>query len=247
MKITLKQISKSFGQQKVLDQLDLTLESQKITCIIGRSGGGKSVLLKHIIGLVKPDSGQIFVDDIDISTLKESELNEIRKNFGMLFQDAALFDSMTVGENVAFPLKEHRRLPKKEMEQIITDKLLQVGLTGVTEKMPSELSGGMRKRVGLARALALDPKIILFDEPTTGLDPIMCDAIDRLIVETQQNTGSTCVVISHDIESTFKIAHRIAMLYKGKIIAYGSPEDIQSSSNPVLKQFIQGKYNPDSS
>ena len=247
MKITLKQISKSFGQQKVLDQLDLTLESQKITCIIGRSGGGKSVLLKHIIGLAKPDSGQIFVDDIDISTLKESELNEIRKNFGMLFQDAALFDSMTVGENVAFPLKEHRRLPKKEMEQIITDKLLQVGLTGVTEKMPSELSGGMRKRVGLARALALDPKIILFDEPTTGLDPIMCDAIDRLIVKTQQNTGSTCVVISHDIESTFKIAHRIAMLYKGKIIAYGSPEDIQSSSNPVLKQFIQGKYNPDSS
>ena len=247
MKITLKQISKSFGQQKVLDQLDLTLESQKITCIIGRSGGGKSVLLKHIIGLVKPDSGQIFVDDIDISTLKESELNEIRKNFGMLFQDAALFDSMTVGENVAFPLKEHRRLPKKEMEQIITDKLLQVGLTGVTEKMPSELSGGMRKRVGLARALALDPKIILFDEPTTGLDPIMCDAIDRLIVETQQNTGSTCVVISHDIESTFKIAHRIAMLYKGKIIAYGSPEDIKSSNNPVLKQFIQGKHNPDNS
>jgi phospholipid/cholesterol/gamma-HCH transport system ATP-binding protein len=247
LKITLKQISKSFGQQKVLDQLDLTLESKKITCIIGRSGGGKSVLLKHIIGLVKPDTGQIFVDDIDISTLNESELNEIRKNFGMLFQDAALFDSMTVGENVAFPLKEHRRLPKKEMEQIITDKLLQVGLTGVTEKMPSELSGGMRKRVGLARALALDPKIILFDEPTTGLDPIMCDAIDRLIVETQQNTGSTCVVISHDIESTFKIAHRIAMLYKGKIIAYGSPEDIQSSSNPVLKQFIEGKYNPDNS
>jgi phospholipid/cholesterol/gamma-HCH transport system ATP-binding protein len=247
LKITLKHISKSFGQQKVLDELDLTLESKKITCIIGRSGGGKSVLLKHIIGLVKPDSGQIFVDDIDISTLNESELNEIRKNFGMLFQDAALFDSMTVGENVAFPLKEHRRLPKKEMEQIITDKLLQVGLTGVTEKMPSELSGGMRKRVGLARALALDPKIILFDEPTTGLDPIMCDAIDRLIVETQQNTGSTCVVISHDIESTFKIAHRIAMLYKGKIIAYGSPEDIQSSRNPVIKQFIEGKYNPDNS
>jgi phospholipid/cholesterol/gamma-HCH transport system ATP-binding protein len=247
LKITLKHISKSFGRQKVLDELDLTLESKKITCIIGRSGGGKSVLLKHIIGLVKPDSGQIFVDDIDISTLNESELNEIRKNFGMLFQDAALFDSMTVGENVAFPLKEHRRLSKEKMERIIIDKLLQVGLTGVTEKMPSELSGGMRKRVGLARALALDPKIILFDEPTTGLDPIMCDAIDRLIVETQQNTGSTCVVISHDIESTFKIAHRIAMLYKGKIIAYGSPEDIQSSSNPLIKQFIEGKYNPDNS
>ncbi len=244
MKITLEKISKSFGKQTVLDELDLTLESKKITVIIGQSGGGKSVLLKHIIGLIKPDSGRILVGDIDMSTLNETEMNEIRKNFGMLFQDAALFDSMTVGENVAFPLKEHRRLSKKEVERIITEKLLQVGLTGVTEKMPSELSGGMRKRVGLARAIALDPKIILFDEPTTGLDPIMCDAIDRLIVETQQNTGSTCVVISHDIESTFKIAHRIAMLYKGKIIAYGSPEDIQSSSNPVLRQFIEGKCNP---
>ena len=245
MKITLENISKSFGKQKVLDGLDLTLESKKITFIIGQSGGGKSVLLKHIIGLVKPDSGRILVDDIDISSLNEADLNEIRKNFGMLFQDAALFDSMTVGENVAFPLNEHRRLPKKEVQRIVTEKLLQVGLTGVTEKMPSELSGGMRKRVGLARALALDPKIILFDEPTTGLDPIMCDAIDQLIVETQQNTGSTCVVISHDIESTFKIAHRVAMLYNGKIIAYGSPEDIRSSSNPVLRQFVECKFIPD--
>jgi len=177
--------------------------------------------------------------------LDEAGMNEIRKNFGMLFQDAALFDSMTVGENVAFPLNEHRRLPKKEVQQIVTEKLLQVGLTGVTQKMPSELSGGMRKRVGLARALALDPKIILFDEPTTGLDPIMCDAIDQLIVETQKNTGATCVVISHDIDSTFKIAHRVAMLYNGKIIAYGSPEDIRNSSNPVLNQFVECKFIPE--
>jgi len=198
-----------------------------------------------MIGLVKPDSGRVLVDDIDISTLNEAELNQTRKNFGMLFQDAALFDSMTVGENVAFPLKEHRRLPKKEMERIVTEKLLQVGLTDVTEKMPSELSGGMRKRVGLARALALDPQIILFDEPTTGLDPIMCDAIDRLIVETQQNTGSTCVVISHDIESTFKIAHKVAMLYNGKIIAHGSPEEIQSSNIPALRQFVECRFNFD--
>ena len=245
MKITLENISKSFGKQKVLDELDLTIESEKITVIIGQSGGGKSVLLKHIIGLVKPDSGRILVDDIDISRLNEAGLNEMRKNFGMLFQDAALFDSMTVGENVAFPLNEHRRLPKNEVQRIVTEKLLQVGLTGITGKMPSELSGGMRKRVGLARALALNPQIILFDEPTTGLDPIMCDAIDQLIVETQQNTGSTCVVISHDIESTFKIAHRIAMLYSGKIIAYGSPEDIRSSSNPMLRQFIECKFTPD--
>ncbi|MFC1877738.1 ABC transporter ATP-binding protein [Thermodesulfobacteriota bacterium] len=245
MKITLENISKSFGEQKVLDGLDLTLESKKITFIIGQSGGGKSVLLKHIIGLVKPDSGRVLVDDTDISSLDEAEMNEIRKNFGMLFQDAALFDSMTVGENVAFPLNEHRRLPKKEVQQIVMEKLLQVGLTGVTQKMPSELSGGMRKRVGLARALALDPKIILFDEPTTGLDPIMCDAIDQLIVETQKNTGATCVVISHDIDSTFKIAHRVAMLYNGKIIAYGSPEDIRNSSNPVLSQFVECKFIPE--
>ena len=245
MKITLENISKSFGEQKVLDGLDLTLESKKITFIIGQSGGGKSILLKHIIGLVKPDSGRVLVDDTDISSLDEAGMNEIRKNFGMLFQDAALFDSMTVGENVAFPLNEHRRLPKKEVQQIVTEKLLQVGLTGVTQKMPSELSGGMRKRVGLARALALDPKIILFDEPTTGLDPIMCDAIDQLIVETQKNTGATCVVISHDIDSTFKIAHRVAMLYNGKIIAYGSPEDIRNSSNPVLNQFVECKFIPE--
>ena len=245
MKITLENISKSFGEQKVLDGLDLTLESKKITFIIGQSGGGKSVLLKHIIGLVKPDSGRVLVDDTDISSLDEAGMNEIRKNFGMLFQDAALFDSMTVGENVAFPLNEHRRLPKKEVQQIVMEKLLQVGLTGVTQKMPSELSGGMRKRVGLARALALDPKIILFDEPTTGLDPIMCDAIDQLIVETQKNTGATCVVISHDIDSTFKIAHRVAMLYNGKIIAYGSPEDIRNSSNPVLSQFVECKFIPE--
>ena len=245
MKITLENISKSFGEQKVLDGLDLTLESKKITFIIGQSGGGKSVLLKHIIGLVKPDSGRVLVDDTDISSLDEAGMNEIRKNFGMLFQDAALFDSMTVGENVAFPLNEHRRLPKKEVQRIVMEKLLQVGLTGVTQKMPSELSGGMRKRVGLARALALDPKIILFDEPTTGLDPIMCDAIDQLIVETQKNTGATCVVISHDINSTFKIAHKVAMLYNGKIIAYGSPEDIRNSSNPVLSQFVECKFIPE--
>jgi len=241
----LENISKSFGKQIVLNGLNLTIEPQKITVIIGQSGGGKSVLLKHIIGLVRPDTGRILVEDIDIAMLNDAQLNDIRKNFGMLFQDAALFDSMNVGENVAFPLNEHRRLSKREVQRIITDKLLQVGLTGITEKMPSELSGGMRKRVGLARAIALDPKIILFDEPTTGLDPIMRDAIDRLIVETQKNTGATCVVISHDIESTFKIAHKVAMLYKGKIIAYGSPEEIQSEDNPVLRQFIEGQYNPD--
>lgn len=242
--IRLEKVSKSFGDQKVLDELDLIIEPKTITFIIGQSGGGKSVLLKHIIGLVKPDSGRILIGDQEISKLRSAQLNEMRKNFGMLFQEAALFDSMTVGENVAFPLKEHTRLPNSEIEKIIRAKLHQVGLQKVTHKMPSELSGGMRKRVGLARAIALDPKIILFDEPTTGLDPIMCDAIDTLIVQTQRQTGATCIVISHDIESTFKIAHRVAMLYMGKIIEYGTPAEIKTSQNPVIRQFIEGKSKP---
>ncbi len=157
----------------------------------------------------------------------------------MLFQDAALFDSMTVGENVAFPLKEHTRLSKKEIDGIVNEKLLQVGLKNVTHKMPSQLSGGMRKRVGLARAIALDPKIILFDEPTTGLDPIMCESIDNLIINTQRITRATFVIISHDIESTFKIAHKVAMIYNGKIIEIGTPDEVRSSNNPVVNQFIK--------
>ncbi|RZB30221.1 MAG: phospholipid/cholesterol/gamma-HCH transport system ATP-binding protein [Desulfobacteraceae bacterium Eth-SRB1] len=236
--IELIKICKSFKGQKVLDNLDLKIEPEKITVIIGRSGGGKSVLLKHIIGLIKPDSGQVLVDGIDTAKLNDKELNETRKVFGMLFQDAALFDSMTVGENVAFPLKEHTKLSKKEIDKIVEEKLLEVGLKNVTHKMPSELSGGMRKRVGLARAIALNPKIVLFDEPTTGLDPIMCESIDKLIINTQRSTRATFVVISHDIGSTFKIAHKVAMLYEGKIIKTGTPEEIRSSNNPVIKQFI---------
>ncbi len=241
MKIQLSNICKSFGEQTVLDNLSLTIDSNRITVIIGKSGGGKSVLLKHIIGLIRPDTGRIFIGNEEISKLNDKKLNEIRKNFGMLFQEAALFDSMTVGENVAFPLREHTRHTKEKIKSIVKEKLSQVGLKNVAGKMPSELSGGMRKRVGLARAIALDPKIILFDEPTTGLDPIMCDAIDRLIVKTQQYTGATCLIISHDIDSTFKIAHKVAMLYDGKIIEYGPPDTIKWSKNPVIKNFIEGK------
>ncbi|MCF8067576.1 MAG: ABC transporter ATP-binding protein [Desulfobacterales bacterium] len=239
--IELKKIKKSFNGQKVLDDIDLTIEPGKITVIIGQSGGGKSVLLKHMIGLIRPDSGKIMIDGVDTTTLGEKELNEVRKKFGMLFQDAALFDSMNVGDNVAFPLKEHTKLKGREIKAIVEKKLLQVGLKDVTHKMPSELSGGMRKRVGLARALALDPKIILFDEPTTGLDPIMCDAVDKLIVKTQQETGATCIVISHDIDSTFRIAHTVAMLYHGKIIEKGTPEEVKATGNPVVRQFIERK------
>ncbi len=236
--IELIKVCKSFKGQKVLDNLDLKIEPETITVIIGRSGGGKSVLLKHIMCLVKPDSGQVLVDGVDTAKLNDKELNEIRKVFGMLFQDAALFDSMTVGENVAFPIKEHTKLSKKEIDEIVEEKLLQVDLKNVTHKMPSELSGGMRKRVGLARAIALNPKIVLFDEPTTGLDPIMCESIDKLIINTQRHTKATFVVISHDIKSTFKIAHKVAMLYEGKIIEIGTPEEIRSSNNPVVKRFI---------
>jgi len=241
LKIQLSNVCKSFGTQLVLDNLNLTVEPNRITVIIGESGGGKSVLLKHIIGLLRPDSGSVYIDNVEISALNDQKLNEIRKNFGMLFQEAALFDSMTVGENVAFPIREHTQLSKEEVNVIVKKKLRQVGLKNVVGKMPAELSGGMRKRVGLARAIALDPKIILFDEPTTGLDPIRRDDIDRLIVKTQQHTNATCLIISHDIDSTFKIAHSVAMLYDGRIIEYGTPEKIKNSKNPAVKNFIEGK------
>jgi phospholipid/cholesterol/gamma-HCH transport system ATP-binding protein len=239
--IELVHVHKSFNGQKVLNDLNLRIETGQITVIIGQSGGGKSVLLKHMIGLIRPDEGEVLFEGVDTCCLSDRQLNDVRQNFGMLFQNAALFDSMTVGENVAFPLREHTRLKEGEIEEIVEHKLRQVGLKGVAHKMPSELSGGMQKRVGLARALALEPKIILFDEPTTGLDPITADAIDRLIVDTQKLTSATYVVISHDIESTFKIADTVAMLYRGKIVEIGKPEDIKSSENLVLQQFLQGK------
>jgi phospholipid/cholesterol/gamma-HCH transport system ATP-binding protein len=238
--IKLVDIYKSFGRQKVLDGLNLDIEDGKTTVIIGGSGGGKSVLLKHIIGLLKPDSGQVIVDDVDIASLNDRDLNEVRKKFGMLFQEAALFDSMNVMENVAFPLREHTRKKEKEIREIVKERLRAVGLTGIEDKMPSELSGGMRKRVGLARAIALHPQIVLFDEPTTGLDPVMTEAINELIVETQKKFNLTCVVISHDVQSIFTVGHKIAMLYEGRIIEYGTPDKIKMSSNPVLRQFLSG-------
>ncbi len=238
--IKIVDLHKSFKTQKVLDGVNLDIEDGKTTVIIGRSGGGKSVLLKHVIGLLKPDSGQIFVDDVDITQLNEKDLNEVRKKFGMLFQEGALFDSMNVGENVGFSLREHTKMKDKEIRAIVEEKLRAVGLSGIENKMPSELSGGMRKRVGLARAIAINPRIVLFDEPTTGLDPIMLEAVNRLIIDTQKNFNLTCIVISHDVESIFKIGHKIAMLYDGKIIEYGTPEEIRSSPDPVLQQFLTG-------
>jgi phospholipid/cholesterol/gamma-HCH transport system ATP-binding protein len=242
--IRVKDVHKSFGSQKVLDGINLEVERGKITVIIGKSGGGKSVLMKHLIGLVKPDMGEIWVDGEEIACLKEKELNAVRKRFGMLFQEAALFDSMTVAENVAFPLKEHTRLREDEIGEITKEKLRQVGLVGAEDKMPSDLSGGMKKRVGLARALALDPEIVLFDEPTSALDPVISLTIEELIKETQLSLKKTYVVISHDILGMFRIADKVAMLYDGKIVAFGSPQEVIMSKLPAVKEFLRATRIP---
>ncbi len=239
MRIDIKGLRKSFGNNVVLDGIDLTIEDGKTTVIVGQTGCGKSVLIKHIIGLLKPDSGQIVVNGVDITGLKHSEFTGILKNFGVLFQSSALFDSMTVGENVAFPLQEHTGLSPAKVMDIVKEKLAIVGLKGVERLYPSELSGGMKKRVGLARAIALDPKVLIFDEPTTGLDPVMSDTIDNLIMNTQKHLGVTSIVISHDIAGTFKIAHWIAMLYKGKVVLYGSPDDFRNTKDPIVRQFLE--------
>jgi len=236
--IEIKSLHKSFGALKVLKGVDLQIPKGKTTAILGRSGTGKSVLLKHIIGLISPDRGKVWIDGVDITRLGDKDLNEIRKKFGMLFQEAALFDSMNVGENVAFPLREHTRLREENISSIVAHKLEQVGLPGQEGKMPAELSGGMKRRVGLARALALDPEIVLFDEPTTGLDPPMAEAIENLIIETQRRLGETFVVITHNITTAFHIAHKIAMLHEGRIVVEGSPRAFRRSSHPEVRAFM---------
>jgi len=236
--IEFRRVSKSFGAQKVLDDVSLVIPKGQTTVIIGPSGTGKSVFIKLLVGLLKPDAGQILVDGQDITTLAETDLFEVRKKFGMLFQDGALFDSMTVEENIAFPLEQHTRKTAQEIKEVVQRKLSQVGLPGAAKKFPGELSGGMRKRVGIARALALEPAVVLFDEPNSGLDPVMSDAIDKLILQMQRELGLTFVVISHDLEGTFQIADRIAMLYKSKLIADGEARAIRHSDNPILQQFF---------
>ncbi|MCP3676072.1 MAG: ABC transporter ATP-binding protein [Deltaproteobacteria bacterium] len=238
--IKITDLKKSFNGKTVLDGVNLDIEEGKITVIIGRSGEGKSVLIKHIIGLLKPDAGRIDLDGSELTTLNEREWNEIRRRFGMLFQGAALFDSMTVAENVGFPLREHTGLRQKEIRSAVQDKLKRVGLVDVEDMMPADLSGGMKKRVGLARAIIMDPEIVLFDEPTTGLDPIMSDAIAHLMIDTQRQLKTTYIAITHDIALTYKTADKIAMLHEGKIVAEGSSEDIKASRNPVVRQFVEG-------
>jgi len=234
-------LCKSFGGNRVLDNLNLNINTGETTVIIGRSGCGKSVLLKHIIGIMRPDSGQIFIDGRDIARLQGKTLNEIRMKFGMLFQGAALFDSLPVWRNVAFSMLEHGKRNVKEAMERASECLRLVGLKGIENIMPAELSGGMRKRVGLARAICIRPEIILYDEPTTGIDPIMGDAINNLIKELHDKLKVTSIAVTHDMTSAYKIADKIAMLYDGKIIAVGTPDEIKNTKNPFVKQFINGE------
>jgi len=239
--IELRDIHKSFNDHEVLRGVNLNVRKGESLVVIGGSGSGKSVLLKHIIGLLKPDSGTVIVDSSDLSGLDEDGLNDIRKKFGMLFQSAALFDSMTVWENVGFGLKRHTHMTDMEIKETAIEKLRMVGLVGIEDEMPSSLSGGMRKRVGLARAIAMKPEILLYDEPTTGLDPIMADAINDLIIKMREELDVTSVTITHDMKSAYKIADTIAMLYNGVIIATGSSEEMQNSADPFVKQFVEGR------
>jgi phospholipid/cholesterol/gamma-HCH transport system ATP-binding protein len=233
-------LCKSFNDHKVLDNLSLNINTGETTVIIGRSGCGKSVLLKHIIGIMKPDSGQVLIDGRDVTKMDEKELSELRMKFGMLFQGAALFDSLNVLENVGFGMIEHTSASKDEISKKVKECLALVGLKDIEEKKPAELSGGMRKRVGLARAICLRPQIILYDEPTTGVDPIMGDAINDLILELHNKLKITSIAVTHDMTSAYKIADRIAMLYNGKIIACGTPEEIKNTKDPIVRQFITG-------
>jgi phospholipid/cholesterol/gamma-HCH transport system ATP-binding protein len=225
----------------VLRGVSLDVERGRINVIIGGSGAGKSVMMKHLIGLLKPDRGGIWVDGEDIVLMNDFELNRVRQKFGMLFQYAALFDSMTVEENVMFPLIEHKRrtMKRSEMRDLAREKLQSLGLFNIEKKYPAELSGGMRKRVGLARAIIMEPQILFYDEPTTGLDPIATKNVDDMIADIAAELGVTSVVISHDMASTFRIGHRVSMLYKGRIIASGSPEDILSCPNSNVREFLE--------
>ncbi len=238
--IEARRLVKAFNSHVVLDKLTLSVNKGETLVIIGRSGCGKSVFLKHLMGIVKPDSGEILIDGVDVSALSAKQLNELRLRFGMLFQGSALFDSMTIGENVGFSLIEHTNMSQAAINERAEESLDLVGLKGISALKPSELSGGMKKRAALARAICMRPEILLYDEPTTGLDPIMADAINDLIIEMHDKLNVTSIVVTHDMTSAYKIATRIAMMYLGKIIQIGSPEEIRNSKDPVVQQFITG-------
>jgi phospholipid/cholesterol/gamma-HCH transport system ATP-binding protein len=239
--IRVKGLRKSFGRQLVLNGLDLEVPDGSITVIIGRSGGGKSVFLKHLIGLLRPDSGRIEVGGVDFARLRGRALDEVRKRYGVVFQSGALFDSMSCRDNVAFPLREKLRLSRPDLATRVDRALEQVGLAGIGDKYPEEVSGGMRKRVAIARALVIEPEIVFFDEPTTGLDPVLVNTIHRLILDLHRRLRFTAVMVSHEIPEIFEIADRVGMLHDGRIVELGPPAAIQGSSNPVVQQFIRGE------
>lgn len=238
--IETRELYKSFGQQQVLGGVDLRIEKGETVAIIGRSGCGKSILLKHLIGLIQGDRGQVLIEDQDLSELKERQLLQVRRKFGMLFQSAALFDSMTVFENIAFPLRRGRGLAESEIAERVEDALEMVDLPGAGFKKPAQLSGGMRKRVGLARAIVYRPEVVLYDEPTTGLDPIVADSIDQLIVRVCQRLSVTSVVVTHDMRSVRTVAQRVLLLHQGKIYASGTAAEFFASSDPVIHRFVNG-------
>jgi phospholipid/cholesterol/gamma-HCH transport system ATP-binding protein len=238
--IEARQLQKSFGTQRVLDGVDLRIEKGESVVIIGRSGGGKSVLLKHLVGLIAPDSGEVIIDGEHIVGMNERRLLSVRHKFGMLFQGAALFDSMTVAENIGFALRREKGLTATELKSRVSEALEMVELAGIENKKPSELSGGMRKRVGLARAIVYRPEIVLYDEPTTGLDPIVSDSIDQLIVRVRDRLHVTSVVVTHDMRSARRVGQRIVMLHRGKIYVEGTPDEIFNSTDPIVHRFVNG-------
>lgn len=233
-------LHKSFGQKKIHNGISFDLEEGETMTIIGGSGTGKSVLLKQIIGLIKPDKGRILIEGEDITRLDEDELTRVQKKMGYVFQEAALFDSLSVGENVAFGLCSVMECEPPAALKIARQKLAMVGLSGIEDLKPSQLSGGMKKRVGIARAIAMGPEILLYDEPTTGLDPVMSDVISDLILRLKEDSGTTAIAVTHDMKSAYKISDRIAMLFNGQILQISTPEEIQNSPNPIVRQFISG-------
>ncbi len=243
--IELKDVYKSFDSKEVHTGVTLSIRRDENITVLGGSGSGKSVLLKEITGLLKPDSGQVIVEGEDIVPMDENKLVHVRKKMGMLFQGAALFDSLTVYENIAYPLREHSKHAENEIKEIVSRNLELVGLPGIEDKLPSDLSGGMKKRVGLARAMAMEPKILLYDEPTTGLDPPNTSRINHLIREMQKKFGTTGVIITHDVTSAFEISDRIAFLYKGKIIFIGTVEEAKNTTIEALSDFIHGRLEED--
>ncbi len=239
--IEIRNLYKSFGETVILNNLNLTIKTGETKAIIGRSGVGKSVLLKSIVGLVKPDSGSIHINGTDVTNISEKEYNKIRMDIGLLFQGGALFDSMTVGENVAFVLDEFMKLDRKTVKQKVENALAMVGLKDIENLHPSQLSGGMKKRVSLARVICMEPKILLYDEPTSEVDPITAAAINHLITDMRDKLKVTSIVVTHDMNSAYKIADSIAMFYRGQVIAEGTPDEIRNSKHPVVKQFIYGE------